>query len=255
MDVSNSSTQLRVVSMIAACADKERYYLMEKQSEPGAGSSVDFTAVVGASASPTLIRSTTSNYHEIYNDKGSGAAMDVKLWRPDPTPGYYILGDYAQGNYHDPVGTSLVVKAPLDDDPNNPLIKAPIGYSLVWNDRGTGIKKDCSIWFPRPPDGYVSIGFIAMPDYDPQPQLRNYACLRLDQVEQSEVGDPGTPFPVRVAEALIWNDSGSGAKKDVTLYKIWGVPNAFVAQPSHAPYAGAVYKLKSLPSDKAVAVA
>jgi hypothetical protein len=185
---------------------------------------------LGAQGEPTLLISTTSNYTWLYNDKGSGADMDVTIWRPTPTnTDYYIIGDYAQGNYSQPTGSSLIVMA-LNDDPNNPLIKAPVGYTEVWNDHGSGGDNDGSVWFPVPPDGYISIGFLGQTGYNaPSPK---YACLRRDLVQQTQVG------------TLIWSDKGSGANGDVALYSIVGVPNAFVAQANYNPYNGSVYQIK-----------
>jgi len=61
---------------------------------------------------PYLIVSTTSQYTWLYNDRGTGAHMDVSIWRPAPTDNTFsIVGDYAQSNYYDPAGTSLIVKA------------------------------------------------------------------------------------------------------------------------------------------------
>src|SRR5918996_3726370 len=89
----------------------------------------------GVQGEPTLQVSTTSIYAWIYNDKGSGAHMDVSIYRPTPSdPSYSILGDYAQGNYYSPSGTSLIVRA-INDDPQFPLLKQPVDYSQVWNDK------------------------------------------------------------------------------------------------------------------------
>jgi len=180
--------------------------------------------------SPELVTSTTSNYAAIYNDKGSGATMDVGIWRPQPSdPAYFILGDYAQANHNQPTGVALVVKA-VNDDPKRPLIKPPVGYTPVWNDHGTGTKQDCSIWYPEPPEGYVSIGSVANSEYG-EPKLGNYACLRHDLVMLTDLG------------GLIWNDKKSGAKMDVSLYEIVGLNNAFVARAGY-DRTGNAYKLK-----------
>ncbi len=185
-----------------------------------------------AKGEPTLYVSTTSNYAWLYNDQGSGANMDVTLWRPTPTDNTYaIIGDYAQGNYSNPVGTSLIVKA-INDDPNNPILQPPIDYREMWNDHGSGGDNDGSIWFPVPPDGYNTIGFVCQGGYD-KPSIPNYVCVRRDFTTETQVG------------ALIWNDQGSGANMDVSLYQIVGVPNAFVAQSNYDPYSGNCYKLKT----------
>lgn len=179
---------------------------------------------------PTLFVSTTSVYIWIYNDRGSGADMDVTIYRPTPSdPSYYILGDYAQGNYNPPAATSLIVKA-INDDPKFPLIKAPAGYQQVWNDKGSGGDHDGSIWFPVPPDGYFSIGFVGQTGYS-TPSIPNYACLRKDLCVDASPGQ------------LIWHDKSSGAHGDVSIYQIIGVPGSFVAQGNYQPYVGPCHKL------------
>jgi hypothetical protein len=185
----------------------------------------------GAAGQPTLQVSNTSNYVWLYNDSGSGAHMDVTLYRPAPTDtSFFIIGDYAQGNYSAPVGASLTVRA-INDDPNNPLLMPPITFQQVWNDGGSGGHNDGSVWFAVPPDGYISIGFLGQAGYD-MPNVPSYRCVRRDLAVQTEVG------------SLIWSDQGSGAHDDVSLYTIVGVPNAFVAQANYQPFSGSVFKLK-----------
>lgn len=189
-----------------------------------------------AKGEPYLIHRTTSNYAFLYNDRQTGGIHNVTIYRPSPTDaGWFTIGDYAQNNYHVPTGISPIVMA-VNDDPDNPLIKPPTTLSQVWNDKGSGGKHDGSIWFPVPPDGYVSIGFVAQMGYQPPgPTSKvplNYACLRRDLVEQTTVGP------------VIWNDRHSGANQDVTIYEINGEQCVFVAQPNYVPYSGQCYRLR-----------
>jgi Vacuolar protein sorting-associated protein 62 len=185
----------------------------------------------GEKGEPTLIVSTTANYGWIYSDAGSGAHMDVTIYRPYPTdPGVYCVGDYAQGNYSSPSGVSITVKA-VNDDPSHPLLAAPLHYNEIWNDHGSGGDHDGSIWYPVPPDGYVSLGFVCNGGYD-QPNIPTYRCVRRDLTEATQAGP------------LIWNDQGSGAHMDVSLWQLVGVPNAFLAQGNYNPYTGPAFKLK-----------
>lgn len=157
--------------------------------------------------------------------------MDVSIWRPEPGDAtWFILGDYAQGNHGAPIGTSTIVRA-VNDDPANPLIKAPTSFTQVWNDRKSGGDYDGSVWFPVPPDGYLSLGFVGQLGFDP-PTISNYACLRRDLVERADAGP------------LIWWDKDSGASLNVSLYQILGLSAAFVAQGNYEPFAGNAYKLK-----------
>jgi len=155
--------------------------------------------------------------------------MDCSIYRPvtsDPT--YKIIGDYAFNNYNPPVGPSYMVKA-SDDDPNNPAIKPPYDYGQVWISKGTGSRHDGSIWLPYAPEGYVAIGAVAQTGYTTKPPTSIYACIRLDLCVVTEAG------------SLIWNDKGSGAARDVSLYEIVGVGGSFVAQGNYHPYMGRCY--------------
>lgn len=180
---------------------------------------------------PTLLVNVTNNYNWVYNDQGTGSHMDVTIFRPSPTdPSYFILGDYAQGNYAAPYGTSMIVKT-VNDNPNYPLLAPPVGYSEVWNDHGTGGDNDGSFWHPTAPDGYVAIGCVCNAGYDP-PAIGNLMCVRRDLVETAQQGP------------LIWNDSGSGGDDDVALYGIAEVPGVFMAQSSYEPLTTPLWSLK-----------
>ena len=185
--------------------------------------------VATTNGEPTLVTSTTSNYSWIWSDVGSGSDQDCSIYRPKPTNGFYIVGDYAQGNYGSPTGTSLLVMA-INDDPGNPLLKAPLRYEQVWNDQGSGGDNDGSIWRPIAPDGYLALGCVANAGYD-APNISNYMCIRKDLVTDSSAGNQ------------IWSDKGSGADEDVAIYQLTGVAGAFVAQGNYNSYTGPAYKL------------
>lgn len=179
---------------------------------------------------PYLLLGATSNYSWLYNDSGSGAHRDVTLWRPTPTdPSYHIIGDYAQGNYGEPTGPTIIVTA--INDPDNTLLKPPVDYRQVWNDHGTGGHHDGSVWYPVPPDNFVSLGFVGQRGYN-KPSIASYRCVHQSQVTNAQVG------------SSIWSDSGSGAHLDVTLYAVPTIPGIFVAQANYDPYAGPVYQFK-----------
>ena len=179
---------------------------------------------------PSLLLSVTSDYDWLYDDSGSGAYGDVGLWRPKvANPAYFIVGDYAQGNHGYPTGSALIVTA-INDDPQNPLLKAPLDFILIWNDRHSGGTHDGSIWRPKAPEGYLALGDLGASGHG-TPDLTNYRCIRKDLVVDSEAG------------TKIWDDTHSGAYMDVAIYQLLGVSGAFVAQGNHNPYSGPCHKL------------
>ncbi|HKH45233.1 MAG TPA: Vps62-related protein [Thermoanaerobaculia bacterium] len=185
---------------------------MTTQSEQGAVSRSDNLA---AGSGPRLDRGTTNRYDTICNDKGSHASKDVTFYRPVPPADYFIIGDYAQGNKKNAVGSAVVVK-PVDEDPNDPLLQKPLKYELVWNSIGSKPDQPFSIWHPVPPDKYVSVGYVATTGFS-EPQIENYRCLRKDMAGEIHRGPE------------IWDDAHSHANLDVTLYQIKEYPNAFIA--------------------------
>jgi hypothetical protein len=174
-----------------------------------------------AKGEPALIFSFTSSYGFVWSTSRDHGGDNATIWRPTPSsPDWYVLGDYVQPGYNNPTGASLIVKA-VNDDPNNPLLVLPKGYSEIWNDQGSGSDFDGSIWFPQPSkDGYVSLGSVGNPGYAAPDGLK-YACIRKDLVQSV------TPIQV------IWTDKGSRSHKDVSC---WALPNqssAFVAVPNY----------------------
>lgn len=180
---------------------------------------------------PYLMISNTSNYAWVYDDSGTGAHMDGTVFCPTPSDSdFIILGHMAQAGYGPALNTSVTVRA-INEDPNNPLLKAPVDYSEIWNDHGTGGDHDGSFWQPIAPDGYVAIGAVAVLGYD-KPNIGNYRCVRRDLVQETNFG------------VLIWNDQGSGGNKDLELYTIVGASGTFLAQPDYDTPRGTYYRLK-----------
>lgn len=169
---------------------------------------VEPSTAAPAVGEPALSRDTTHDYRRIYSYTGK---HDVSIWRPIPAGGYFIIGDYAQKNNESPTAPTTVFKA-VNDDPKNPLMKPPLGYALKWNGYGTKEGRG-AIWLPRAPDGYVSVGCVATETFK-EPDLENYACLRQDLAHGLTAGPE------------IWDDKGSGAKIDVSLYPAIGFPYA-----------------------------
>jgi hypothetical protein len=181
-----------------------------------------------AALPPVIEFSTTQQYSPIWNDKGSGAHMDGAFYRPLPQEGFYILGDYGQGNYNLPSEPVLTIRV-KEDDPEHPALKEPLDWQFVsiWKDKGSGAHEDGSVWAPVAPFGYVVCGHVFQKGYDmptpaTSPGLDKYRCLRYDLATQVALG------------GLIWNDKGSGADKDVAVYRVPSL-NVVFAVPTYDP--------------------
>lgn len=164
----------------------------------------------------TLQISVTSHFRWIYDDRGTGAKQDGCFWRPTPDKPneWFILGDYVQnGKYPDPTTSSpqptasvTIVKVAGEDDPDSPILREPIDYVEIWNDRNSGGKYDCAIWWPKPPDGYYSLGYVTTPNYS-KPSTSLIRCVRHDYCKEGDLN----------ALKAVWNDLKSGASKDVSM--------------------------------------
>ena len=115
----------------------------------------------------------------------------------------------------------------------------PVGFTYVWNDAGSGATLDGWFFNPIPPAGYVSLGTITTSDAGAPSLLTNsVVCVRSDLVVEGTVGD------------LIWNEAGSRAVRQVSLWQIVAPPGAvalgtFIGTPGHAKPAGPVYCLSA----------
>lgn len=170
---------------------------------------------------PVITWGTTSEFTSVWADHGSGADRDGAFYRPKTADGFYTFGDYGQGNYGDPTGTVLTISV-AEQPGEEPALKAPTGFRLVWKDKGSGADKDGSFWAPTPPSGYVACGHVVQRGYD-EPKVKDrtdVVCLRVDLATQVDLG------------GLIWNDKGSGADKDVAVYTVPGL-NVIFAVPNY----------------------
>ncbi len=164
----------------------------------------------------------SSNFTFLWNDQGSGADLDGGFWRPNPPAGFFILGDYGQGNYNVPSQSVIVLGVQAYDDPLSPALRLPSGFDRIWDDSGSGADLDGSVWMPRVPAGYVCFGHIFKLGHDAPnptavfgqpgwtPGLDRYRCVRSDLIGTTRVPLGG----------LIWDDQGSGADDDVAVYRI-----------------------------------
>jgi hypothetical protein len=125
---------------------------------------------------PILQFQRWTGFQWMYDDRGIGSQMNGSFYRPTGVPdGWFILGDYGQGNYDPPNGSVLIVSL-IEDDPRKPALVAPHRWYPVWADHGTNKGNHGSFWQPIAPAGYVACGHVAQkgyepPDYDPSDRL------------------------------------------------------------------------------------
>ena len=158
----------------------------------------------------------TCSVEPTWNDKGSGADLDGFFFNPNVPDSYFPIGGYGSQNT---TGRHCVTV--VHTSPNNPksaprLLALPTGWNLIWKDSGSGADLDGSMWEPVPPSKeFVCIGSVSQIGYT-RPTVPHYRCVHNSLVEEVSL------------TTVIWSDIGSGADKEVTIFKL-PVSGSFVA--------------------------
>jgi len=164
------------------------------------------------SSRPNIDLRRTNRFSRFFDDRSTGSNKDGSLWKPNENS--YWFGMVASGSYNSP-GAPGVWCRTFEGD----LLAQPQYWEKVWDDRGTGAKGDRSLWRPVPPPGYVALGHVGYGMGRNEKSLSNssrlsnsnfpnFRCVKRELVEQ--VANPSLK--------QIWNDRGSGAKKDGSLW-------------------------------------
>ncbi|MET9290854.1 Vps62-related protein [Streptomyces sp. NPDC003077] len=160
--------------------------------------------------------SFTNRFYFAWNDKKSKAKRDVAIWHAkiggtfDPNRrriGQLVITDY---DNPDTRFNQLVAK---DAVSGAEMFKLPVDYQWLWNDKGSGATNYGSIWRPIPPAGYVALSDVFTAGWE-KPARDAIWCVRRSYNGRAYVreGDVG--------ETDLWNDRGSGADRDCSLWPI-----------------------------------
>lgn len=162
-----------------------------------------------------LLINFTTQFQPIWDSIGSHSEP-AAFWRPVPDPdllpGFFPVGDVAIPGHENINGSNVVAvvcegDSPSEDPERGKALSQPDGYERVWIDSGSRAKKNCTLWRPTPPDGYVALGLVCSIGHE-KPSLDAVRCIRADLVIESYIGD------------LIWSDKDSGAKQN---FSAWGI--------------------------------
>uniref|UniRef100_A0A0E0MAV7 PH domain-containing protein n=1 Tax=Oryza punctata TaxID=4537 RepID=A0A0E0MAV7_ORYPU len=91
------------------------------------------------------------------------------IWRPLCPSGYVSIGDIAHVGIHPPHVAAIYKNVGGN-------FALPLGYDLVWRNCGEDYRSPVSIWFPRPPEGYVALGCVAVSAFE-EPPLDSAFCV------------------------------------------------------------------------------
>lgn len=168
----------------------------------------------------------------LWNDAGSGGWFDGAFYRPVVPDGFFALAHVGQQDHGVTRGYTFVARELVPG-----ALAAPVGYTKIYDDAGSGADLDGSFWRPQPPPGYACLGDVAQAGHG-QPSLDAIRCVRDDLVRPGVIGNG------------VWNDRGTGA--DMTFGSWQIVPadddglflGAFAGSNSHTtPPTGPVYVL------------
>lgn len=145
--------------------------------------------------------SASADFEWVYDDSGTGANNDVSIWRAkaERYPGYYPLGHIVGVGYSRPQYAVLV------RDQGDALAR-PLDYTQTWDDRGSGGTHDGSFWKPVAPSGYTCLGHLTVRGYG-KPSTDAMRCVN-------------NRYLVRGGALWRWDDRGSGASRDITVYDV-----------------------------------
>lgn len=103
------------------------------------------------------------------------------IWRPICPEGYISIGHIAHIGKHPP--TIAVVY-----QYNKREFSSPIGFDLVWRNCIDDFNRPLSIWLPKAPEGYRSIGCVAVEGYvEPEPSA--IFCVHSTLIEETMFED------------------------------------------------------------------
>ena len=91
----------------------------------------------------------------------------------------------------------------------------------VWRDTDSHAKTPVTIWMPRAPSGYVSLGAVAVADYYEPNKKTVVKCVRRDCVSLAELG------------RCIWRDRKGAALWKCGLWAVMNDAHTFLARRDH----------------------
>lgn len=162
----------------------------------------------------------TNEYDESYEDRGTGAKLDLAVWRPRLLPGECRIVYTANNTYDKFPDEYVTVVKELSAAGNPPALAPPKYFKCVYNDKGTGGDKDGLFFEPVPSDDYVALSHVAVyskdeispgdviPASDPRVDP-HFRCVHKDLVDIAELGNQ-----------MVWDDKGSGGKYDGSVWTI-----------------------------------
>ena len=158
--------------------------------------------------------------------------------------GVFMIGDVAFGAFTSsfPRNAVVLVKPLIKYDHLGEIIKPPSSYEEIWTDEGSGGRQDGSFWRVHAPPGFVALGDVACNNWSqPTPEFTaKYACIRQDLLSAD----------AELSSTALWNDSGSGAERHVSLWPVQGYYKPTGCFKAHRAYNKPSLEVYTLPIAK-----
>jgi len=166
------------------------------------------------------------SFTKVWTDAGSGAAMDVQIWKMNPPRGFTCIGYVATSNTQPDRDSYCCVRDDL-------LVQGR--FQHTWDDRGSGARADFSGWtiyrHHRYLSGIEAQSFVMGNRYS---LPRNMYPKVIDGSKKSimstdELAKDNKPLQLYESTDFkqIWNDRNSGARHDVSIWRVEAKPNFF----------------------------
>ena len=189
---------------------------------------------------------SNSSWEPIWDDRMTGAKMDVSIWRPMVDHAYVRFGDIIVRGHEQPKGLAVVAK-------DHPAFARPKGYKQFAKlYRGT---RKCYVFQPIPPDDdHVALGMVVSASKEDPPSLDCIRCVHKQAL-----------IPLGVLKQM-WIEHHNGMmatlslgmtnfinlSKDGVLNVLWknrSLNTFLIVQNSHARPDGLVYRLTMTESE------
>lgn len=101
-----------------------------------------------------------------------------------------------------------------------PLVRVCDEFEMVWSDKGSGKKKNYTVWIPKAPRGYVALGAVLELNSKKRDPSERFLCVREDMTRVSRI------------RREVWNTKGVGGKINASF----GMTSALYVWPIKTSY-------------------
>ncbi|MQL75897.1 hypothetical protein Taro_008256 [Colocasia esculenta] len=182
------SHQLDMKSVTLRVPERQRYVQFAWDETDGGDSDVRSKPIIrpreltSSGATPGRFAMHSVNFQKIWSSERDSSSrctfcpkqvvddnVICSIWRPVCPDGYVPVGDVARVGIHPP-NVAAVYRH------SDRKFTHPVGYDLVWRNCIEDYVTPVSIWSPRPPEGFISLGCVAVAGFE-EPHPDTVYCV------------------------------------------------------------------------------